>query len=162
MAGDAMDQFYFLTTLGTPAAPAGIDIKQKVVQLVAARPNAGTVKSIFNPRARSLTSIVRYAGAEMSRRDPKQKMFPALAFWQLCSGLSHARPWAFLAGLDRSGAVVDPDGKAAHVAMSSSTVNIAGGLITGVDLLEFALQCYGQRARAWTALPEDVQDPNYL
>lgn len=161
IAGESHDQSKYTTTTGSNSKDLKKKIDDDLRNLIAARFEVEAEKAIFDPNSRRITDILSYCDSVMPNPDTANKSGSALAYWQLFSGLSHGKQWAFIATLDRSGAVVNAENEMAHLKQTSSTRVIAVGFSKGFKALEFALQCFGQGARAWTAQPEDAEEPNF-
>ena len=82
-----------------------------------------------------------------------------LAWWQLLSGLSHGKAWAFLAAMERSEAIVDVENQSASVRMTSSVAAVALIFERAVEALEVAIRLFGHRSKSTYAQIEDASEP---
>ncbi|MBC7594627.1 MAG: hypothetical protein H7288_11920 [Kineosporiaceae bacterium] len=82
-----------------------------------------------------------------------------IAWWQLLSGLSHGKQWAFVELMERSDAVADQANQSAHVKITSSAAGIALPLQLAVETLECALRLFGRRSKKTWNQPEDASEP---
>jgi hypothetical protein len=128
--------------------------------LAALRPSLGTLDR-FLDRGASNSAIVIWAGEVIAARlsTTTESRVPFLGLWQLLSGLSHAKQWAMIQSLHRSGAVVDAATNRAVVEMRSDDSTIAFVMVQAVEALEVALGLYGERAGSTHAQPEDRAEP---
>lgn len=133
------------------------ETRRELQRLAMTRPSMGPL--ILSPVR--YTSVVNTADEAISadslvRARQRQSL---LAWWQIFSGLSHAKQWAFLAASERSEAVLDHVEETARVLMTAAAPVVALGLNRAVEALEVALRIFGQRAHNWTAQPEDAAEP---
>jgi hypothetical protein len=146
------DQQKFSRAIGAESTERVRLQRKELEDLLATRPSIGTMREIR--KAPTATEIVMALDALMSRASDKKP--PLFVLWQLFSGVAHGRQWAAIATLNRTEAIVDPVSDTAWVKMESSSQMTALALIGAIESLEFALQQFGKRARAWASLPEDA------
>jgi len=128
--------------------------------LIALRPSLGEPDALL-VRAASNSEIVKQAGIVIAAHPSttNDARAPLLSIWQALSGLSHAKHWAMLQYLSRSGAVLDGSPNRATVEMSSDAATIAYMMNQSAEALEVALRLYGERSSATHALAEDALEP---
>ena len=162
MAEEVDKQVRFLITMGQSedAAKRRIRRTSEISALIEMRPTLGPPAALLKVKE-THTEIVALADAAI-RRDPavtSPESLPLLAIWQLLSGMSHAKQWAMVAALERSGAIVDTDRRGAQIKMTSSSFFVGSILKRATESVEVALRYYGQRSKAAWALPEDAEEP---
>jgi len=137
------------------------DAREKVRGLVAMRPSLGD-PATFRFQAIKYSDLVENADAVMAAdpATPAVQRIALLSWWQLLSGLSHGKQWAFIASMERSQAIVDEANQSAHVRLNSSASAIALVLQQAVEVAEAALRLYGQRSKDAWAQTEDADEPN--
>lgn len=136
------------------------NVKREIRELIHIRPSLGDPAS-FKFLPVKYSHLVAGADAAIAA-DPAIALTPALsalALWQLMSGLSHGKQWAFISALDRQDAIVDETNQTALVKMTSSAAVIAVAMTRAVEVLEIALRLYGQRSKAAWNQPEDAAEP---
>lgn len=161
---DAKWRSSFETSFGNPDAQTRRhNTRAEIRTLVSGRPGLGDPET-FSFSMPTYSDLVANAGAVIAA-DPamdSESTMSLLAWWQLLSGLSHAKQWAMFEALQRSEAIVDEENETAHVKMTSFPAAIALALLRAVETLEAALRLYGRRSKAAWAVPEDATEPPTL
>jgi len=136
------------------------DARARVRELVATRPSLGH-PTAFGFQPIKYSDLVENADAAMAvdPATPAVQRMALLSWWQLLSGLSHGKQWAFMASMERSEAIVDEANQSAHVRLTSSASAVALVLQQAVEVVEAALRLYGQRSKDAWAQPEDAFEP---
>jgi hypothetical protein len=159
---DARWRSAFNTTQGAEDAPTGtVDaVRAEIREMVAERPSMGNPATFPFTRP-TYTAIVTEAGVVLDA-DPAVAMdsdISLLGWWQLLSGLSHGKQWAFITSLERSDAVLDESDGSAYVRQTSSAALVGLVMLRAVEVLECALRLYGRRSKATWANTEDAFEP---
>jgi hypothetical protein len=136
--------------------------KSEIRTLITSRPSLGE-PAAFRFKSIRYSDLVLNADAAMAAdpSTPPVKRMSLLAWWKLLSGLSHGKQWAFIAGLERSNAIVDEQNETAFVLQTSSIATVALALQLAVKTLEMGLRLFGQRSKKTWAQPEDASEPAF-
>lgn len=150
----------FSRSMVRPAA-ARNDAQAEIRELIATRPSLGDPAAFaFRPIRHS--DLVESADAVMAA-DPAtpaaMQRMALLSWWQLLSGLSHGKQWAFVESMERSEAIVDEANESAQVRLASSVSAVALALQHAVETLEAALRLFGHRSKDAWAQVEDASEP---
>jgi hypothetical protein len=136
------------------------DTLQQLRALVQLRESLGDPQAFkFPPMKYSHLIDVADAAVRADPAVPTTSDLGLLSWWQLLSGLSHGKQWAFITALNRSDAIVDVTDESAHVRLTSPAALIALPLQRAVEVLEASLRLYGRRSKTAWNQPEDALEP---
>jgi hypothetical protein len=160
-AEDAKYNGSFAASMGNAESTTRADTRDQIRTLLDSRPSIEQAGSFAFVDVK-YSMLVENADAAMAADPalPPATRMKLIAWWQLLSGLSHGKQWAFVASMERSEAVVDEANETAHVRMSSSIAAVALVLQVAVEALETALRLFGQRSHTWSGQPEDADEPD--